>query len=209
MDKPMKANNIFPDGEQSGAELILLLAYFRQNSEGIAITDLNGRMLFVNQAFADMHGYRPEELHGRNRTILHSRRQLSKVLSANRKLKQTGHFMGEIWHRRKNGTVFPGAMRNSVICDENSKLMYMVGTLRDITEKKLLKEKLRESELRFNKMANIASTAIIIFQGDKIIYVNRAAKKGLGYSEKELTAMNFWDFIHPDYRKIVKQNGRA
>jgi PAS domain S-box-containing protein len=209
MEKPRKTNNISPAGERSGTEVGMLLAYFRQNSEGIAISDLNGRMLFVNRAFAGMHGYHSGELRGRNLTVFHSRRQLPNVMSSNQILKQTGHFLGEIWHRRKDGTVFPGAMRNLVIRDINGKPMYMVGTLRDITEKKLLEEKLRESEQRLKIMADITSAGIMIFQGDKIVYANRAMQKGLGYSGKEFATMNFWDFIHPDYQKLLKQRGRV
>jgi len=209
MIKPIKADSVLPSLGYPSAEMHLLLSYFKQNTEGIAITDLTGRMLFVNPAFARMHGYRTDELCGRNITVLHTRQQLSTVLSANRKLKQTGHFLGEIWHRRKDGTVFPGVMLNSVIRDINGEPMYMVGTLRDDTQKKQLEHKLRQSEERFSKMANVTSAAILIYQGDKFVYANPAAIRLSGYTEEEILSKRYWDLVHPDCKELVIRCGRA
>jgi PAS domain S-box-containing protein len=43
-------------------------------------------------------------------------------------------------------------------------------------------------------------------QGDRWIYANRAAEDISGYTQEELFSMHFWDFVHPDYQEMVKQN---
>ena len=43
-------------------QLKLLTLAVDQSSEGIAVSDLDGNLEYINNAFAEMHGYSPEEL---------------------------------------------------------------------------------------------------------------------------------------------------
>jgi diguanylate cyclase (GGDEF)-like protein/PAS domain S-box-containing protein len=77
----------------------------------------------------------------------------------------------------------------------------------DITDRKQAEKKLRNSEEKFRMLAESSSFAIMMHQGDRWIYANRAAEEISGYTEKELCGMHFWDIVHPDYRDMVKQSG--
>jgi len=123
-----------------------LLLAIEQSSEGIAISDLEGNLEYVNSAFAYKHGYSPDELIGKNLSIFHTPQQISSVEQANKQLKKTGTFKGEIWHLRQDGTLFPGLMHNSVINDEKNKPIGMMGTLRDISDIKQAEEALKKSQ---------------------------------------------------------------
>jgi len=57
----------------------LLSLAIEQSSEGIAVSDFNGNLKYVNEAFANMHGYSPEELVGKNLSIFHSPQQMPSV----------------------------------------------------------------------------------------------------------------------------------
>ncbi|MGH9783674.1 MAG: PAS domain-containing sensor histidine kinase [Terriglobia bacterium] len=70
-------------------------------------------------------------------------------------------------------------------------------------------EALRESEAQFRTLAESMSAVVFIYQGDKIRYANPAAEVLTGYSRAELARMQFWDFIHPDFRDLVKARGLA
>ncbi len=80
--------------------------------------------------------------------------------------------------------------------------------IRDITERRHTEEALRESEEKFRVLAEATPTAVMLYQDDRWIYANRSAQAISGYSEKELLAMNFWDFAHPDYQAIIRSEGR-
>ncbi|MCX6084857.1 MAG: PAS domain S-box protein [Caldiserica bacterium] len=67
---------------------------------------------------------------------------------------------------------------------------------------------LHESESKFRTLAESTPMGILLYQDDKWIYANPAATDITGYSIDELLSMNFWDFIHPDYKDIVKERGR-
>ena len=78
--------------------------------------------------------------------------------------------------------------------------------VRDISERKLVEKKLVDSEEKFRMLAESSSFAIGMHQGDRWIYANRAAEEISGYTQEELFRMHFWDFVHPDYQDMVKQN---
>ncbi|MHB8104638.1 MAG: PAS domain S-box protein, partial [Dehalococcoidales bacterium] len=72
--------------------------------------------------------------------------------------------------------------------------------MRDITIRKEAEEKLRESEERYRDLFENASDLIQSCNAEgKFVYVNRAWRNALGYSEKEVLNLKFWDIIHPDY----------
>lgn len=48
-----------------------------------------------------------------------------------------------------------------------------------------------------------AAEAILVAQGDRLVYVNPAGEQMLGYSASELTKRPFLEFIHPDDRVLV------
>ncbi len=123
-----------------------LWSAIEQSSEGIAITDLEGNLQYLNSAFAKKHGYTPDELIGKNLSIFHTPQQMQFVKDANGQLKKTGEFKGELWHLKHDGTVFPGLMHNSLIKDKENKPIGMMGTLRDISSIKQVEKALKESQ---------------------------------------------------------------
>ncbi len=124
--------------------LTLLSSAVDQSSEGIALVDLNGLLEYVNEAFARMHGYSSHELTGENLSVLHTLEQMPEVDAANRQVKERGEFLGEIWHVRRDGTVFPTLMHNSLLRDETGQPNGMIGTARDIAEWKTMEKNLRQ-----------------------------------------------------------------
>jgi PAS domain S-box-containing protein len=117
-----------------------------QSSEGIAISDLSGNLLYLNETFAKMHGYGPDELIGKNLAMLHTPDQMLATEAANRQMEKEGAFIGEIWHSRSDGTVFPVLMHSSLLRDKEGNPIAMIGTLRGITELRHAEEELRKAQ---------------------------------------------------------------
>lgn len=132
------------DDELTEEMLRLLSSAVEQTSEGIAVTDLEGNLLFVNSAFAVLHGYTPGEVIGCHLSVFHTSDQMPQVEVACQQVQETGEFSGEIWHVRRDGTVFPTLMRNSLLRDQAGKPTGMIGTLRDISARKRAEEALQE-----------------------------------------------------------------
>jgi len=142
--------------EQKNTEeqLQLLSSIVRQGAEGMALCDLDGNLQFVNHAFAQMHGYAPDELIGKNLSIFHTPEQLPSVHKANRQLKKSGEFIGEIWHVRRDGTIFPTMMHNSLLRDDSGQPVAMVGILNDISNQKSIENVLRKTSEELERERN-------------------------------------------------------
>ncbi len=78
---------------------------------------------------------------------------------------------------------------------------------KDITKQRRAEEALRESEAKFRALAESSSAAIFLIQGNKYLYINPAFTAMTGYATEDLVSMNFWDFISPDMRELVKARG--
>jgi PAS domain S-box-containing protein len=147
------------------------------------VADLEGHLLFVNRAFATMHGYSPEELVGKHLSVFHTSDQMSSVETANHRIRDTGEFKGEIWHVRSDGIVFPAMMHNSLLRDDAGIPVGLIGTLRDITERKQAEEALRESEERFHQIFDNMNSGVAVYEatkdGQDFIFkdFNRAAER--------------------------------
>ncbi len=85
--------------------------------------------------------------------------------------------------------------------DAAGKIVLLIPEGRDITELKRAEEALRESEEKFMVLAETSTAAILHFQGDRAVSVNKAAETITGYSKAELMNMSYWDIIHPDFRE--------
>ena len=87
---------------------------------------------------------------------------------------------------------------------------YMIcGITRDVTDRKLMENLLRDSENKYRVLAETTAAAIMVIDGDKFIEVNNATELLTGYSRNELLGMNFLEMVHPDDREMVKSNAMA
>jgi two-component system cell cycle sensor histidine kinase/response regulator CckA len=165
----------------------LLSSAIEQSSEGIAISDLKGNLLFVNNAFARIHGYSIGELQGKNISEFHTKEQMESVEEANRVLLAQGEFTGEVWHKRKNGEVFPTHMQNSVLRDDRNEPVGLIGILRDITERKVEEQELSKLSLAVHQSP---VSIVITDRAGNIEYVNRRFEEITGYGYKEVLGQN-------------------
>jgi PAS domain S-box-containing protein len=75
----------------------------------------------------------------------------------------------------------------------------------------LLRERdaLREANEKFRAVAETASSAILIHDGKRFHYVNRASEGLFGYNRDELLSRNMWKTVHPDDGRLLKERAFA
>jgi len=180
--------------KQAQERLRLLSSITEQSTEGVALVDLEGNLQFVNKAFAEMHDYSQEELLGKNLSIFHTPEQMPIVEAINRQIKEIGKFSGEVWHVRRDGSVFLSYMSNSLMYDDNGQAVAIIGTILDLTE-------LKTAEERFRLTAE--ATADMIYEwdiaNDKLEWFG-GLDDVLGYApgKIERTIEGWVQLIHPD-----------
>jgi len=105
--------------------------------EGMCITDAQGVILRVNQAYSAVTGYSAEESVGQTTRMLNSGRHDAAFYAAMwADIRQNGSWQGEIWNRRKNGEVYPEWLSITAVKDERDTVTHYVSTLTDITHRK-------------------------------------------------------------------------
>ncbi|WP_052812986.1 PAS domain-containing hybrid sensor histidine kinase/response regulator [Desulfonatronum thioautotrophicum] len=173
-----------------------------QAVHGIGISDMQGNLLYINTYFAQIHGYQPEELLGRNLAVFHDDRQLVEVHKFREMLVAEGQLINqEVWHAHKNGTVFPMLMSGVVIRNEREQPKFLAATAIDITERKQVEEALRENEERFRILFSHNPDPLFIWRMDDFLFdVNDAACRLLGYTREELLGMTLADIQAPSVR---------
>ncbi len=87
--------------------------------------------------------------------------------------------------------------------DAHGRVVSLMGTVQDITERKQAQDALEESELKYRQVVENASEAIFVAQHKSILFANPATSALIGYSSEELLARPFVDFVHPDDRDMV------
>ena len=91
--------------------------------------------------------------------------------------------------------------------DEEGNLLQIQGYLIDITKRIVAEERLKHSENLFRTLTENTSAGIVIYNKERFLYVNPAVTRLLGYSEKEMKSMHFWEVVHPVDREMVKERG--
>lgn len=114
--------------------------------QAVFVTDLGGNIKLVNASAERITGYLLSELKGKNMRILKSERQ-SKSFYTNmwKSIIDEGYWQGEIWNRKKDGSLYLQWMRVFSIRNENNEINEYVSVCTDISERHLLLEELNQS----------------------------------------------------------------
>jgi len=121
---------------------------FRYTHEAVLVTDAQGCIVRVNDAFGRLTGYAPDEVLGRNPSLLASGRHDRAFFAAMWNALQTqGHWSGEIWNRRRDGALMANWMTISVMRDPRGEVQGYVGVFHDITQRKQTEAELQRTAL--------------------------------------------------------------
>ncbi|WP_200334085.1 PAS domain S-box protein [Thiocystis violacea] len=131
------------DRKRMEVQLRKLSLAVEQSPESIVITDLAGRIEYVNDAFQAVSGYSREEVIGQNPRLLKSgltpRATFSALWEA---ITQGAVWQGDLINKRKNGEIYHESSIVSPIRQADGRITHFVAVKEDITEKKRLAEEL-------------------------------------------------------------------
>lgn len=125
----------------------LLTTAIEQSIESVVITDIRGRILYVNPAFERTTGYTAQEVLGRNPSILNSGKQDRAYYKVLWDSVSTGNvWQGQFINQKKDGTLYTEQATITPVRDANGNITNYVGVKRDVTQELQLEEQYRQAQ---------------------------------------------------------------
>ncbi|MDT8438300.1 MAG: PAS domain S-box protein [Wenzhouxiangellaceae bacterium] len=187
-----------------------------QSPESIVITDLDGKIEYVNRAFVDATGYNFAEVRGQNPRILQSGRTPRAIYEHMWECLTRGErWEGELYNRRKDGSEYIEWASISPVRNPDGTIANYLAIKQDISERKkaeaeldqhryhleLLVDRrsheLRESIEQLEAIYNAATAGILLLRDRRVVSSNLEAARILGYAPGEFDGIETRQ-VYPD-----------
>lgn len=190
--------------KQAQEKIDMLAMAVKGISECVSITDLEGNIIFINDAFERVYGYNKDEILGKTVKIIRSSNNPPGINEEILDQTKKGGWQGELINRSKSGREFPVYLSTSILKNEKGDPAAHIGIASDITERKKAEEAVKQSEKRFQDLYDSAPDMYFsITPTGKVKSVNKFGADYLGYNEGELIGQEVWKVVHPDDRDLV------
>ncbi|MEO5331739.1 MAG: PAS domain S-box protein [Magnetococcus sp. YQC-5] len=184
------------------AELHKLTRAVEQSPASVIITDLHGRIEYVNPKFCQISGYLASEVLGQSPNILKSGKispqTYQEMWSA---IGRGEEWRGEFLNRKKNGELFWELASISPIRGKYGQITHYLAVKEDITDIKAAQATLQDRETRLQLiMDNVTEGIIVVSSAGVIESVNPAMEHIFGYPPHELLGKPV-EILVPDPQK--------
>lgn len=172
----------------------------------IFMMSVDGTILDWNTGAARLKGYAAEEIVGQNFSRFYSPEDLERHLPEHElhTAYETGKFTDEGWRYRKDGSRFWAAVTLTAVRSPHGDIAGFLKITRDLTERKLAEESLRQSEERFRLLVEgVQDYAIFLLDTEgHVMSWNSGARRIKQYEEKEIIGKHFSIFYPEEARTI-------
>ncbi len=172
--------------------------------DGFVMTDLQGNIRDVNDAFCRMNGYSSQELLTMNISDLEAAITPAEVAAKFQYIVAHGEGRFESRHRRKDGTIFEVEVSVQYRPAEGD---LMAAFLRDITKRKRSGEALRKSEELYRLLVDNFEGAIHSYDKDgNILFMNERAAQNLDLTPEHAIGKPLTDIMPGEGDLLIERN---
>jgi len=194
------------------ANIDILCEAIDKSPDIIFTIDLDGNVLYVNDAFVNLLGYNRDEIIGKSIKIVSVEDEIYNSCMVS--VKETGKCLDqETVFRKKDGSLIHVVKNVNAVYDENGNIKYLIINARDLTHIDYLNKSLENLtklyEERYNLIyqvfLNIKDAVAILDSEGRYIDQNRSHQELIGYSIEELKGKT--PAIHlseEEFKKILK-----
>jgi formate hydrogenlyase transcriptional activator len=186
--------------KRTDRDLKLFRTLIDQSNEAVEVVDPETlRFLDVNEKTCKDLGYSREELLTMTVFDINPHLDESVRTSVSARLRESGSFVREGVHRRKDGSTFPVETSMKLIQLDRG---YVVAVSRDISDPKRAEEALRASEDRYRDLIEHSEDLVCTHDlAGNLLSVNPAPARLLGYEVSELLKMPMREVLAPEGRE--------
>jgi len=185
-----------------------------KSADPMYLASVDGRFLDVNEAASVAMGFTREEFLEMNIGDLDPVSGKFDFAEQWDQVVRDKRLIIETVHQKKDGTIIPVEVHIAAFLENGQKVL--LGTARDISERKEQERKLTESEYRFRALLqSVRTLAVQGYHPDgSIFFWNPANESIYGYAPEEAIGKNLVDLIIPDemkdgVRSVISEAGRT
>ena len=147
--------------------LIQVSEAVRQSPIMTLITDLEGKITYVNPKAMEVTGYEKEELIGQNPRIFRTGFQSKEVYKILWQTISAGNvWKGEFLNRKKNGHSYWVSATISPVISDDGKITNYIAIQEDITDQKIADEKVKQQNEQLNAIISAVPDLIFMINGE-------------------------------------------
>ncbi len=188
-------------GKQAEEALLIIKKAVESASDAIGMSDLQGHHFYQNKSFTNLFEYTAEELEaaGGGQVAFSSSDTAREVFNA---IINGRSWSGETEMISKSGRRFPVLLRADVIKDDVGRIISVLGTFTDITERKKAEEELRSVHQQLFDIIDFLPDATFVIDRDKrVVAWNRAIEEMTGIPKEEMIGKGDYAYAIPFYGK--------
>jgi PAS domain S-box-containing protein len=172
--------------------------------DGVYKSTHDGKFVEVNEAMVKMLGYdsKKELMDIDIKTELYFQPEDRESLTLQEKYEEMGVFR----LKKKDGSEIWVEDHGWYILGDNGEILFHEGIMRDITERRMAEQVLKESEERFKLLYEKAPIGYLsLDENGCILDVNETWQEMIGYHKTELIGSDYGNYLTPEHQKIFKK----
>lgn len=186
----------------------LINTILEQSVNAIVISDLEGNLQFVNQAFLSLWGYdNIDEILGKNALTFTDDKEKSELILS--EILTKSQWTGELRAKRKDGSTFEISVSAYSSKDKQGKITHLLASFSDQTKTKELERYAKEREIYFSQILD--SISDLVFCKDKnytVTYVNKACADFYGVTKQTLIGIKDVTYNDEEFTKAYHQEDK-
>ncbi len=183
---------------------VIYKALIENAEDGFFVHDFQGRFLDVNQGACRSLGYSRGELLNMSVSDIEEGLELAEIQKFWARCRPGYPLRIHGRHRRKNGSDFPIEVQFGCFIYKEEKIFFSL--VRDISDKVLAQELLKQSEMKFRRIVEGSPDPILIQRDFGMPYLNPAACRLFKVRlAEQMSGYHILDFVHHEYRTAFGQ----
>ncbi len=172
-------------------------------TNGVVITDVDGRVEWINEGFTRLSGYTLKEIAGRRPGDLLQGAETDPetVARMHSALGRDEGFEVDVVNYHRAGTPYWVRIQCSPLEDEQGRLQGFMAIESDISETKRATHALQASETRLRGLFELSPIGIALndYETGEFVDLNQALLQPTGYRREEFVSLSYWDVTPKEY----------